>query len=241
VVEILKAAIQRVDVPLARIAYRRMFPRPKQSAMVTPQPTDITLVIASYRYGHLAAQAIESALSQTRPFARILFVDDGVGDCGHLPDLYPQVEFVLRPKNLGIVDNFQDMLERVATDRVMFLGADNWLRDDTVESLEGVDAEIVTYDILITGDRRDWILDHFPKDVYRHEGGWYWNRSGGHHGSMLYDVRLARKVGGYESPPGRTVEDMILYNKMLSAGGRRVHIKKPLLLYRRHKHNFNAC
>ena len=42
-----------------------------------------SLVISSYKYGHLAAHAIESALCQTKPFDSIYFVDDGVGDCGH--------------------------------------------------------------------------------------------------------------------------------------------------------------
>ena len=44
----------------------------------------LTIVIASYRYGHLAAHCIESILSQTKAPEKILFVDDGVGDCGHL-------------------------------------------------------------------------------------------------------------------------------------------------------------
>ena len=42
----------------------------------------ITVVIASYQYGHLAAHCIESVLCQSRKPDKILFVDDGVGDCG---------------------------------------------------------------------------------------------------------------------------------------------------------------
>ena len=33
----------------------------------------ITVVVASYRYGHLAAHCIESLLSQTRPPDHIIF------------------------------------------------------------------------------------------------------------------------------------------------------------------------
>jgi GT2 family glycosyltransferase len=73
----------------------------------------ITVVIASYRYGHLAAHCIESLLSQTTPPTRILFVDDGGLDCNHLPDLYPEIEFILRHQNLGVVDNFQDILSQI--------------------------------------------------------------------------------------------------------------------------------
>ena len=103
----------------------------------------ITLIIASYGYGHLAAHCIESALSQTVSPARILFVDDGAHDCLHLEDLYPEIEFIHRTQNLGTVANFQDMLSRVDTEYVMFVGADNWIRSDTIELLSREKADIV--------------------------------------------------------------------------------------------------
>ena len=109
----------------------------------------ITVVIASYRYGHLAAHCIESLLSQTKPPAKILFVDDGGLDCKHLPSLYPNVEYTLRPDNLGVVINFQDMLSKVDTEYVLFIGADNWLRSDTIELLSNASADIVTLTTLL--------------------------------------------------------------------------------------------
>jgi glycosyltransferase involved in cell wall biosynthesis len=115
----------------------------------------ITVVIASYRYGHLAAHCIESLLSQTISPARILFVDDGGFDCNHLPSLYPDIEYVLRDENLGVVDNFQDMLSRVDTEYVLFIGADNWLRSDAIELLSRASADIVTYDVIVTGELKE--------------------------------------------------------------------------------------
>ena len=200
-----------------------------------------TIVIASYRYGHLAGHAIESVLSQTVAPSTIVFVDDGAFDCAHLPSIYPQIEYVFRDKNMGIVSNFNDMLHRVTTDRVMFLGADNWLRDDTLQKVLSVDRDIVTYDIIVTGARRDEILERHPDQVTMCEGSYYWDRSSGHHGSMLYNVSMAKDVGGYDSPSGRTVEDQVLYNRLLSAGATREHIPAGLLFYRRHKENFNHC
>lgn len=200
--------------------------------------SDIALVISSYRYGHLAAHAIESALSQTVAFKEIHFVDDGADDCRHLPVLYTDVNFVLRKENLGIIANFQDMLTRVHTRRVMFLGADNWLRDDACQLLSTVEADVVTYDIVVTGMLRDEILMRHPNEVQASDGSWYWDRSKGHHGSMVYNVELAKSVGGYESPPGHTVEDLILYKKLLRAGATRKHLSLPLLYYRRHNENF---
>ena len=94
----------------------------------------LTIVIASYRYGHLALTVLK-AFYLKRKHQKILFVDDGVGDCGHLHFYIPEVEYVLREKNLGTVDNFQDALMRVNTEFTMFIGADNWFRSDTVEIL----------------------------------------------------------------------------------------------------------
>lgn len=197
------------------------------------------LVIASYKYGHLASQALESALAQSKKFDKIWFVDDGVGDCSHLPSLYPQIEYVLREKNLGTVANFQDMLERVDTDFVMFLGADNWLRSDTLELLSQSNCDIITYDIIVTGEDKDEIIRRHPREIRRHQGDWYWDRSSGHHGSMLYNVSKAKEVGYKRSNGSRTEEDMMLYQGMLQNGATRQHIPEALLFYRRHKHNFN--
>lgn len=198
-----------------------------------------TCVIASYRYGHLAAHAIETVLEND--FNHVLFVDDGVGDCGHLPVLYPDIEYILRDTNMGIVKNFQDMLHRVKTDYVLFLGADNWLRADTSKTLKDSTADIVTYDIMVVGDRKTEIYKRHPKELTETPEGLYWDRSGGHHGSMRYNVELAKEVGGYDSPPGRTIEDMVLYHRLLDAGATREHIPEALLYYRRHKENFNPC
>jgi len=199
----------------------------------------IGLVISSYKYGHLASQAIESAISQSKPFDKIWLVDDGIGDCKHLPNIYPEVEYVFRETNLGTVDNFQDMLNRVDTDYVMFLGADNWLRDDTVEILSNNLNDIVTYDIFVTGEYKDEITKRHPGEVTKQQGGWYWDRSGGHHGSMLYNVTKAKKVGGYNDGHGRrTLEDLSLYNRLMTVGTR-THVPEALLYYRRHRENFN--
>lgn len=200
------------------------------------------LVISSYKYGHLASQAIESALAQSKHFDKIWLVDDGVGDCGHLPNIYPEVNYVFRETNLGTVDNFQDMLNRVDTDYVMFMGADNWLRDDTLELLSKQDTDIVMYDILVTGERKHEIKNRHPKEIMEYEGGFWWSRKGGHHGSMLYNTQKAKQVGGYNDGHGRrTLEDLSLFNRLLSSGATISHVDEPLLYYRRHRENFNPC
>lgn len=183
-----------------------------------------TCIIASYKYGHLAAQAIESVLHQTKKFDRIIFIDDGVGDCKHLPAIYPEVEYILRPKNLGVVANFNDALSRVKTEKVMFLGADNWLDHRTLEITAARDEDIVAYDgwLVQDGEYKRWSV-------------------GVPHGSSLYRVAKARAAGGYEaSGKKHPEEDSILFSRMRQNGCTFVSLPYQLLYYRwRHRTNFN--
>jgi len=200
----------------------------------------ITVVIASYRYGHLAAHCIESMLSQTTPPSKILFVDDGGLDCGHLPSLYPDIEYIFRQKNLGVVDNFQDMLSKVNTEYVLFIGADNWLRSDAIELLSKSSADIVTYDIVVTGELKEEILTRVPGETLPYQGDLYWDRQDQHHGSMMYRTDFGQRIGykkRYEDG-AHPQEDWNLWDKMLEQGATVASIKEGLLYYRRHKENF---
>ena len=113
----------------------------------------ITVCIMSYKYGHLVAQAIESVLSQTKRPDRIIVVDDGIGDCSFVSK-YP-VDLIERKQNLGIVENFNQTLNEVNTDKVLFLGADNWLRPDALELMDNCQADIVSTDIALFGTEAD--------------------------------------------------------------------------------------
>lgn len=200
----------------------------------------ITIVISSYKYGHLASHCIETILAQTKQPEKILFVDDGVGDCFHLKKIYgDSVEFVFRDKNLGVVENFDDMLKRVQTDRVMFIGADNWLRSDSLEKLSSYQTDIVTYDIMVTGGFMKNFEARGEGNVFYQNGDLYWSRKMVHHGSILYNAELGKKVG-YSSPKGRfSLEDLNMFNGMIELGATLSHCPEALLFYRQHKQNFN--
>lgn len=203
----------------------------------------ITIVISSFHYGHLASHCIETVLSQTKMPERILFVDDGAGDCEHLPKIYPEVEYVLRSENLGVVDNFDDMLRRVTSEYVMFVGADNWLRSDTIESFEEVisrnNCDVITYDIMVTGELKTEILNRHPREVSLTQGDFYWERNG-HHGSMLYRTKLGQEIGYRKrvENSSHTEEDWNLWNEMLKRNAKIVRVPRPFLYYRRHRENF---
>jgi glycosyltransferase involved in cell wall biosynthesis len=200
----------------------------------------ITIIIASYRYGHLAAHCIESLLSQTTPPARILFVDDGGLDCDHLPHLYPDIEYIFRQNNLGVVDNFQDMLSKVSTEYVLFIGADNWLRSDAIELLSNATADIVTYDIVVTGELKEEILTRVPGETLPYQGDLYWDRQNQHHGSMMYRTAFGQKIGYKKRfvDGMHPQEDWNLWDKMIEQGASVKSLKEGLLFYRRHRENF---
>jgi glycosyltransferase involved in cell wall biosynthesis len=198
----------------------------------------ITIVIASYQYGHLAAHCIESVLSQSKLPAKIFFVDDGANDCRHLQDLYPEIEYIFRKQNLGTVKNFQDMLMRVDTEYVMFLGADNWIRSDAIELLSQFKTDIVTYDIIVTGELKNEINERVPDMTSPFQGDYYWNRKNKHHGSMLYKTQLGKEVGYKQSNTLHPQEDWNLWDEMIKRGASIGNINQGLLYYRRHKNNF---
>lgn len=204
--------------------------------------TDITIVVASYHYGHLAAHCLESIRSQTAAPYEILFVDDAAGDCFFLEERYPEVKFTFRKKNLGIVENFNDMLNKVKSSKCLFLGADNWLRSDALELLSKGDADIVTYDIILTGDLKEDRLVHHRHEMQNLHGDFYWSRDHQHHGSMVYNVQLAKSVGGYirNSESKQTEEDRVLWHRMTDAGASVKYLNEGLLYYRTHRENFNS-
>lgn len=217
--------------------------------------SNITVIIASYKYGHLAGHCIETILSQTRRPEKILFVDDAAGDCNHLPELYPQIEYVFRETNLGTVANFNDMLQRVETDRYMFIGADNWLRSDAIERIMNEEeADVVTFDIVVTGTG----LKTFEKirvpghDIKKNvlvktnvgaplNPDFYWSRKIGHHGSMVYKTSLAKRFGfkAHQDAPKYTEEDKVLFENAQKVNATITHIPEGLLYYRTHNKNFN--
>lgn len=207
----------------------------------------LTVNICSFRYGHLAAQAIDSVISQTVKPDVIRFFDDGVGDCAHLPALYPEVEFFLRPSNMGTVANFQDALERTDTEFALFLGADNWLRLDALELLYARrSADIVSYDICVVGEHREAFSARVGAQERRHGANiWRFDHTSNifHgnncHGSSMYRVSEAKKVGYAPSGGSRTEEDWVLFRGMTKNGCVRDHVPEPLLYYRRHGRNFN--
>ena len=205
----------------------------------------ITVVVSSYKYGHLAAHCVESILSQSVQPERVMFVDDCAGDCAHIHKHYPEIEYYENPENYGTVKNFQNMLDKVTSEYCMFIGADNWLRSDTVELFHKIidiqHPDIITYDMILTGQLKETRIKYHMDEIQRYQGDYYWRKDHSHHGSMLYRTHLAKSVGGYSKygESHQTLEDLGLWHKMISVDAKVANINQGLLYYRHHRENYN--
>jgi hypothetical protein len=133
------------------------------------------------------------------------------------------------------------MLSRVETEYVLFIGADNWLRSDSIELLTAnAGADIVTYDIVVTGELKAEITLRVPGQTQLHQGDLYWDRQGLHHGSMMYRTALGKQIGYQKRFAQRSnpQEDWNLWDKMQEQGASVSSIQEGLLYYRRHRENF---
>lgn len=204
----------------------------------------IQVNIMSFGYAHLASHCIESVLSQTKKPDRILVVDDGKHDGIEKMGVYP-VYVLIRENNLGIIENFNDVLmNRTTCDKVMFLGADNYLRPDALELMERENADIVSSDIALFGTETEKFKQGLQTEYRDGYNIWRFHPSniekGNYiHGSSLYNVERAKQYGYKPSGGSHTEEDWMLWKQMIKGGATHRHIPEPLLFYRRHKTNFN--
>jgi len=211
----------------------------------------ISICIFSYNYSHLLAHCLETVLSQTRKADKIYVIDDGAKDgVDKILEKYKNHNIIpiLREENLGIVNNFQDVLMRLDTTHALMIGADNYLHPSTLEVLEKSNADIVSYDIILFGVDAEKFANTSAANEYIYRDGYYiWQfqkkdiRFGNYiHGSSLFNVKMAQKFGYKKNPISRlSEEDYMLWKAMIIEGNAtHEHIRKPLLYYRRHENNF---
>ena len=208
----------------------------------------VSVCIFSYNYAHLLAHSIESVLCQTRKADKIYVIDDGAKDgVDKILEKYKDYNIIsiLRDKNLGIVDNFQDVLNRLDTTHALMLGADNYLHPNTLNRLLIEDADIVSYDIVLFGTEAFEFAS--KRNSKYHDGYYIWKFDKGNistgnyiHGSSLYNVKLAQKYGYKKNPNSHlSEEDYMLWKAMILEGNaKHIHLNIPFLYYRRHKNNF---
>lgn len=208
----------------------------------------ISVCIFSYKYAHLLAHALESVLCQTRKADKIYVIDDAAKDgVDKVLEKYKGYNIIpiLRDENLGIAENFQDVLMRLDTTHALMLGADNYLHPKTLETVSQHEEDIVSYDIILFGTEAEKFAHQ--RAAIAKDGYYIWKFQKGNirhgnyiHGSSLFNVELAKKFGYKKNPESKlSEEDYMLWKAMILEGdASHHHCNVPLLYYRRHENNF---
>lgn len=131
----------------------------------------IDLVILNYNYGRFVLDAVSSGLAQTRPFARIVVVDDGSTDdsLARLEPFAGRIRIVAKI-NGGQLDACFAGLAECAADYVWFLDADDYLAETAVEALtpalasRPVKAQVQLIGVDEGGKLRDSLFPVYRKD-----------------------------------------------------------------------------
>jgi len=97
-----------------------------------PGPVDsVAIVIPCYRQKRFLEAAISSALQQTIPPAEVIVVDDGSDeDLSNIADRHGVR--LLRQENRGLAGARNTGLRAAASDRIVFLDADDKLRPEAI-------------------------------------------------------------------------------------------------------------
>lgn len=212
--------------------------------------TTVSLIIPCYNYGHLAAEAIESALMQSYPPDEILFIDDASSDNSlEVARRYePHVRIVANEKNLGVVENFRKAISLTHGDYIVFLGADNRFRSDYVEQSKAIldkrpDVGVVYTHFVLFGSRasveasrmgakehpsvQGMFVYEFPEKPQKNI-----RQQNYIHGSSMYRRDAYKQAGGYQSD--NLPEDHSIFARMLDLGWKAQLWDAPALEYRQH-------
>lgn len=210
----------------------------------------VSLIIPCYNYGHLAAEAIESALLQTYPPDEILFIDDASSDNSvEVARRYePRIRVEVNAKNLGVVENFRKAVELTSGDYIVFLGADNRFRSDYVEQCKAIldahpEVGVVYTHFVLFGDRaraeaaRTGAQAHpIAPDIFIHKFPAHPQhsiREGNYiHGSSMYRRVAYQQAGGYRTDT--LPEDHSIFARILDSGWKAMLWDAASLEYRQH-------
>jgi len=210
----------------------------------------VSLIIPCYNYGHLAAEAIESALYQIYPPDEILFIDDASSDNSvEAARRYePQIRVEANEKNLGVVENFKKAVALTRGDYICFLGADNRFRSDYIEKGKALldanpDVAVAYTNYALFGDRAAIVAPMISAAPHPQFPGIFLQDFPANpttdirtvnyiHGSSMYRRKAYEQAGGYSA--GHLPEDHSLFARILDQGWKAKLVDEYILEYRQH-------
>lgn len=99
----------------------------------------VTIAIPTFNRARLLARSISSAQKQTHTKIEIVISDNGSSDgtellCREMAALDSRIRYFRQPKNVGGTGNFNWLLSQGSGTYFMWLGDDDWIDDNYVES-----------------------------------------------------------------------------------------------------------
>ncbi|GAB49702.1 glycosyltransferase family 2 protein [Mobilicoccus pelagius] len=109
---------------------------PSDPSATRPVPGSLAVVVPCFDYEDFVGDAIESVLRQSRPYAQVIVVDDGSRDRSlDVIRRYADRIEIIEKANSGLLGACLAGLERVRTEYVHFLDADDTALPDLVETV----------------------------------------------------------------------------------------------------------
>lgn len=214
-------------------------PAPAATAVVEPgAPPSFSVVIAAYQAEAFVAEAISSALDQTRPPLEVVVVDDGStdGTAGVVAGFGDRVALVRRA-NGGEAAAKNSGVRAASGDFVVILDADDTFLPERLEALGALAAEHPALDVLTTDAwlevdgvraRRVYDASHvFPTTGQRHE----LLRRNFVFGHAAVRRRRLLDVDGYDEAI-RVTTDWDLWIRLALTGSTFGLVTEPLATYR---------
>jgi glycosyltransferase involved in cell wall biosynthesis/SAM-dependent methyltransferase len=179
----------------------------------------VGVVITTYNHARFLGEAIESVLAQTRTPSDVLVVDDGSADNpAAVVARYPGVRLV-RQSNQGLAAARNTGLRELATDKVVFLDADDRLLPAAVETGLACFAVHPECGFVYGGYRRICSNGRPSSDDYYNAisskpyGDFLEGNPVGMHAAVMYDRARLAACGGFDATLDRS-EDYDVYLRM---------------------------
>jgi glycosyltransferase involved in cell wall biosynthesis len=204
-----------------------------------------SVIVAAYQAEASIAEAVDSALAQTRPPLEVIVCDDGSTDDleAALARFRGRVVYLRRPHG-GVASARNSALALARGEFVAILDADDVFLPERLDAMRELAVQRPDLDILSTdeyfeadGEIVGRFYDHNPfpvmgQDVAIFEGCWI----GGHPA-----VRRSRllDIGGFDESLGRA-EDWDCWIRLLTTGSQAGLVEEPLLRYHLHEDSLTA-
>jgi GT2 family glycosyltransferase len=219
------------------LAVRSFLAPAPERPLIAREPPSFSIVIPAYQAAAFAAEAVDSALAQTRRPHEVIVCDDGSTDdlAGALAAYAKRIVY-LRKENAGLASARNAGVHASSGEFVAFLDADNVLLPEFLEAISELVVARPDLDILTTDAYMELDGEIYGR-YYRGKARFVTDdqRRGIIHQHFIFGNGAIRRetllaAGGYDETV--VAEDTDLFLRMILQGSRAGLVDEPLCIYR---------